>query len=291
MAEPSATPNLDRLRNEMNPQQRANFDKMLNHQPRLKKMFNATMRTATQAWESQPSIRVRLAAMAVGDVTRTGAGAVGTAARATQTAVMNPGQTYNNARDAGGRAVNASLDAGGRALTATGRGIAAGTAATGRGIAAGTAATGRGIAAGAAATGRGIANSRAGRWVSDTWSRGTAAAEAGRRAFNEGRANPATPSVSAQDRLDLSDRAVAVVTAQTPEDRLAATQALITQLQAQIDKSNNAGFGNAQAPAAQAVQASAATTGPQQGTQQGAQQGERAQQPDNKKGVNGGVQR
>lgn len=268
------TPALDALRAEMNPQQRANFDKMLNHQPRLKKMFNATIKPASEAWNSQPGIRARLAAMGAASAGRTALGAtgraIGTASTATYNAAMNPRQTLDNATDLGGRA-----------LSATGHGIAAGTKATGRGIAAGT-----------KATGRSIANSTVGRWVSDTWSRATAAAEAGRRAFNQDRAGQGAGNTAAQDRLDLSDRAAAVVSAHTPEEQATATAALLTQIQAQIDK-NNAGFGTAQAPAAQAVQTSAAT-GPQQGTAQGtaqgAQQGERAQQPDLKKS-NGGVQR
>lgn len=253
----SATPHLDALRAEMNPQQRANFDKMLNHQPKLKRMYNATMKTAVDAWNSQPGLRARAFGNGVADVTSatvSGAGdlgrtvgrGLGTAGRVSYDAVTNPRQTLDNAADLGRAGLNAA----------------------GRGLAAGTAATGRGIASVATAAAQGVANSRLGRWAQDIWSRGSAAAEAGRRAFSEGRANPNSPNLSSQDRLDLSDRAAAIVTAQSPEERLAATQELLTQLQSQIEK-HNTQFGNAQAPAAQAVQTPAAT-GPQQGAENAA---------------------
>jgi hypothetical protein len=259
----------------MTDSQRANFDKMLNQKPpKLKRLFNATVKVASDAWNSQPGIRTRLAAMAVAGATRTTVGAAGNVGRAGMDAARfardNPRQVLDN-----------TADLGGRALAATGRGIAAGTAAAGRGVVAGGAAAGRGAVAAGAAAGRGIANSAPGRWTKDTWSRTTGAAAAARQAFSNN--GPA----GGQDLVDLSDRAAAVVTARSPEEQTAAIQNLIGQLEKQIEK-NNAGFASAQAPAAQAVQGSAAT-GTQQGTDQN--QGERPQQAPDNKTKNTGVTR
>jgi hypothetical protein len=265
----------------LTPDQQRNFEKMLNHQPRMKRMWNATMKTVEAAWNSQPGLQARYAGNRV-------AAGTGAAVRGAQFAAHNPRQAWEN-----------TVDAGGQALSATGRGIGAATAATGRGIGAAATATGRGIAnspvgQGVANTTRDVAsrvaNSRIGRWVSDKWSRGTVAAEAGMRAFKEGRANPASPQLSAPDTADLSGRGAGFATAQSPEEQLAAAEQVVAKLRSQIEQSNTTGMQAAQAPAAQATQstgaqAPGATT--QQGTEQGAQQ--RPAQPDPKKG--NGVQR
>lgn len=284
----------------LTPEQQQNFAKMLNHQPRMKRMFNATMNTAQDAWNSQPGLQARAFGNSVASVGRSVGGALGTAGRGAQFAVQNPGQALDNTLDAGGRALSATgrgLDAG---MRATGRGIDAGVRATGRGIgntavAAGrgvaNSAVGQGVASTAKAAASGIANSKLGRWVSDKWSRSTVAAEAGYRAFKEGRANPASPQVTSKDGADLSARAAAVVSSQTPQEQLAAAEQVVAKLRSQIEQSNTTGMQAAQAPAAQAAQAPTAQT-PGAATPQGTGQGEqeRPAQPDRQNG-NGGVQR
>ncbi|MFG1911746.1 hypothetical protein [Kribbella sp. NPDC048928] len=282
----------------LTPDQQRNFEKMLNHQPRMKRMWNATMNTAQEAWNSQPGLQARYVGNQV-------AAATGAAVRGAQFAAQNPRQAWDN-----------TVDAGGQALAATGRGLETGLRATGRGIETGVKATGRGIGQTAAAAGRGIANSavgqgvanttrgvasdiansKFGRWVSDKWSRSTVAAEAGFRAFKEGRANPAAPQVSAPDGADLSARATAVVAAQSPAEQLAAAEQVVAKLRSQIEQSNTTGMQAAQAPAAQATQSTGAQTpgaAGQQGTDQSAQQGaqQRPAQPAERQNGNGGVQR
>ncbi|HET6742238.1 MAG TPA: hypothetical protein VFH76_25010 [Kribbella sp.] len=280
----------------LTPDQQRNLEKMLNHQPKLKRMWNATMKTAEAAWNSQPGLQARY----VGNQVAAGTGA---AVRGAQFAAHNPRQAWDNTVDAGGQALSATGRGLGNAAVAAGRGAGNVAAATGRGAGNMAVAAGRGIAnsavgQGVASTTRnvasGIANSRIGRWVSDKWSRGTVAAEAGFRAFKEGRANPAAPQVSAKDGVDLSNRAIGVSGEQNTEAKLAAAMTLISELQEQVEKLNATTMQAAQAPASQAAQAptfQAPGEAPQQGNGQGADQGaqQRPAQTEPKKGT--GVQR